>query len=473
MVMKVTGVNNIAFRSTQMSTPDSFMPVNRPDKQVKELNSVTPDYGVVVPVNYKNTAVNKLDNGLEVYSYKMSNGYKVTIVPMKNSPTVVKSYVNVGSMNENANIKGISHFLEHMAFNGTNGENGHIELKQGDSFKKIDKLGGWANASTNYAITDYVNSTPLLEDKDLETQIKVIAAMAEDLKLSEDMIKKEKGPVSSEINMILDDSQTVAMDQTVRTLFNVKNPADELVGGSVSHIQNLTRDDVVNYYNTYYTPDNTNIVITGDVDPEETMKLVSKNFTSKKVSKGNKFEEKLTPLEKTVRKDFISDKANSAQIVIGFAGPQNNDTKGKILYELATEYLTSHDSGLIANLKKQNSLPGFGSERISTNPNAPRIAFITISSGKDNCEKVLKTTLNTLGQNKNITDEVLNRLKQRIKQNNEDFMEHSVSVNDCIGYSVLDNDLKYFTEYNKILDSVTKEDLNDALKKYFNVNKAV
>ena len=49
------------------------------------------------------------------------------------------------------------------------------------------------------------------------------AAMAEDLKLSEDMIAKEKGPVSSEINMILDDPQTIAMDQTVRTLFNVKN----------------------------------------------------------------------------------------------------------------------------------------------------------------------------------------------------------------------------------------------------------
>ena len=247
MVMKVLGVNNIGFRSTQISTPDGFMPISKNEKQVKELSLVTPDYGVVVPTGYKKVAVNKLDNGLEVYSYKMANGYKVTIVPMKGSPAVVKSYVNVGSMNETANIKGISHFLEHMAFNGTNGENGHIKLKQGDSFKQIDRLGGWANASTNYAITDYVNSTPLLEEKDLETQIKVIAAMAEDLKLSEDMIKKEKGPVSSEINMILDDAQTVAMDQTVRTLFNVKNPADELVGGSVAHIQNLTREDVVNY----------------------------------------------------------------------------------------------------------------------------------------------------------------------------------------------------------------------------------
>ena len=472
MVMKVSGVNNIVFRSAQVSTPDSFTPVNKSDKQIRELNSVTPDYGIVVPVNYKNTGVSRLENGLEVYSYKMANGYKVTIVPMKGSPAVVKSYVNVGSMNESANIKGISHFLEHMAFNGTNGENGHIELKQGDSFKKIDKIGGWANASTNYAITDYVNSSPLLEEKDLETQIKVIAAMAEDLKLSEDMIKKEKGPVSSEINMILDNPQTIAMDQTVRTLFNVKNPADELVGGSVSHIQNLTRDDVVNYYDKYYTPDNTNIVITGDVNPEEVMKLVSKNFTSKKVSKGNRFEEKISPINKTIRKDFVSDKTNSAEIVIGFAGPQNNDIRGKILHELAAVYLNSHEAGMVSKLRKKNAFPLIADEKISTNPNSPRLGFITLTPGEENCEASLKIIFESLSQNKKITPETTERLKQRLKQQNEDILEHSTSVNDIVGYSMLDDGLEYLTNYNKILDTITPEELSDAVKQYFDINKA-
>jgi zinc protease len=154
--------------------------------------------------------------------------------------------------------------------------------------------------------------------------------------------------------MILDNPQTVAMDQTVRTLFNVKNPADELVGGSVAHIQNLTRDDVVNYYNKYYTPDNTNIVITGDVNPDEAMKLVAKNFNSHKVPKGQRFEEKLRPLDTTVRKDFKSDKTTSAEMVIGFAGPQNKDTRGKVLFDLAATYLNSHEAGLIPKLKKYN-----------------------------------------------------------------------------------------------------------------------
>ena len=470
--MKVFGVNNIIFSSLQggKMTSDTAVP-QKTQREIKELNYVTPDFGVNVPVNYRKTSVNRLDNGLELHSYKMSNGYKVTIVPMKNSPAVVKSYVNVGAMNETGDIKGISHFLEHMAFNGTNGENGHLELKQGDSFKKIDKLGGSANASTNFAITDYVNITPLLDDEDLETQIKVIAAMTEDLKLSEDMIAKEKGPVSSEINMILDNPQTIAMDQTVRTMFNIKNPADELVGGSVAHIQNLTREDVVNYYNKYYTPDNTNIVITGDINPDEAMKLVAKNFNSHKVSKGERFEEKLIPIQKTVRKDFKSDKTSSAEMVIGFAGPKNNDTRGKILFELATAYINSYEAGLIPKLKKYNSYPVINSEKVSTKPNDPRFIFMTMTPADYNAEKVLKTVFDNLSSKKHITKETTERLKHRLKQENDIILEHSLSVNDNVGYSVLDNDIEYITHYNKILDSITTEELENAVKEYYDVSK--
>jgi len=412
MVMKISSVNNVVFRSASVSTPDDLASNKTSKKQINELNKVTPDYSVITPVSYKNNGIFKLDNGLKIYSYKMANGYKVNIAPMKNSPAIVKTYVNVGSMNETHDIKGISHFLEHMAFNGTNGENGHIELKQGDSFKKIDRLGGWANASTNYALTDYVNSSPLLEDKDLETQIQVLASMTEDLKLSEDMIKKEKGPVSSEINMIMDNPQTVCMDQTVRTLFNIQNPADELVGGSVDHIQNLTRKNVVDYYNKYYTPENINIVVTGDVNPDEVIKIISKNFTSKKVFKGNRYEEKMTPITSTVRKDFKSNKTASAQICIGFIGPQNNDSKGKVLNDLAGLYITSHGFGMNSKLKRNNVYPLLSSEKISTNPKAPMLNYMVMSCSDASCEKSLQTVFDKLKNNKPISKEMLEHAKQ-------------------------------------------------------------
>ena len=391
---------------------------------------------------------------------------------MEGSPAVVKNYVNVGSMNETANIKGISHFLEHMAFNGTNGENGHIKLETGDSFKKIDELGGWANASTNYAITDYVNSTPLLNKGDLEKQIQVIAAMTEDLKLAENMIEKEKAPVCSEINMILDNPQTIAMDQTVRTLFNIKNPADEMVGGSVNTIRTLTREDVKSYYDKYYTPDNMNLVITGEVNPDEAIKLVSKNFNSGKISKGRKFEEKLIPIKNSIRKDFISNKAVSTDVVIGFTGPSNSDIKEKVAFDIAKAYITSQECKLTDNLRQYNTFPYINSEKISTNPNANRLVYIAFNTSENQSEKALKSTYEALANIKPISEEKSNIIKQCIKKYREDSLEYSSLVNDKIGQAVSDGNIEYFTDYEKILDSLTTDDINSAVKKYFNLNKA-
>lgn len=470
MVMKVDNIHSVLFKGGINSVKPAQTDNTRP--QIMELSNVTPDFGVTVPQKYTKLGVKKLNNGLEVHMYKLANGHKVSIIPMEGSPAVVKNYVNVGSMNETANIKGISHFLEHMAFNGTNGENGHIKLEAGDSFKKIDELGGWANASTNYAITDYVNSTPLLDKKDLEQQIKIIAAMSEDLKLSTDMIEKEKHPVSSEINMILDDPQTIALDQTVRTLFKIKNPADEMVGGSVKTIKNLTRKDLIDYYNKYYTPDNMNLVITGDVNPDEAINITAKSFNSRKISQGAKFEEKLSPIQKTERKDFVSDKAKSTEVILGFAGPKNNDIREKVIYDIAQTYLNSYSSGLTQNLKQYNAYPYIDSEKISTNPNAARMVYLAASVSEDNSEKLLKTIFDTISSVKAPDRAVLDEIKQRILKAKEETFEYSSEVNDIIGKAMLNNSLEYITDYEQILNSITPEEVHRGVKQYFDLNKA-
>ncbi len=481
MVIKVLGLNNVFYGSSVSNTANVSIPNNQTFKGSEIQNHTVSNFVQVntqstiikpkIAQKYKKMGTDKLSNGIELHSYKLSNGYKVTVVPIEGSPAVVKTYVNVGSMNETPDIKGISHFLEHMAFNGTNGENGHIKLETGDSFKKIDEIGGWANATTNYAITDYVNSSPLLNKGDIEQQIKVLAAMAEDLKLSDDMIAKEKGPVSSEINMILDNPKTIAMDQTVRTLFNVSSPADELVGGSVKHIQNLTRKNVVDYYNKYYTPNNTNIVITGDVNPDEVINLVAKNFTSTKTSVGKKYEEKLIPIQNTIRKDYISDKATSAEIMLGFAGPKNCDSKEKILYSIAVNYLCSNSSNINKSLNELNAHMSINSDKISTNPNSPRLSVIEIDSSEENSEKVLYKLYECINNLKPITGKELNRIKDSLLESKEKMFEYSDSVNDAVGHAVLDGDLGYVTKYNEILSDITIDDVNKAIAKYFDLNK--
>lgn len=468
--MKVGNINPIMFKANQA--------VTKPDKdtiqytQIKELNTLTPDYAVQVPQKYQSLGIIELSNGLNAHSFKLANGYRVTVVPMEGSPATVKNYVNVGSMNETDDIKGISHFLEHMAFNGTIGNDGYIKLETGDSFKKIDKLGGWTNASTNYALTDYVNSTPMLEEKDLEEQIKIIAGMTEDLALTPQMIEKEKGPVCSEINMILDNPQTILMDQTVRTLFNIKSSADELVGGSTKHIKNLTREKVKEYYDKYYTPDNMNLVITGDVDPQQVIELVSKNFHSTKVRNKTFYETNISPIHKTIRKDFITDKATSTNIMIGFAGPKNNDTKETIIFDIIREHLSSTNVGLNRELKAVNASGGIGMEKISTNPNNPNMIFYAANSSEENSEKTLKMIFDKFSTLKSPAKDDLEIIKNRLLQRHKTSLEYSSNVNDMIGNSIINGNFESLANYEEIIKSITREDVNNFIKKHFNLGKA-
>ncbi len=470
MVINVGKIYPVRFKSVQ--------PFSRPiysdndEIKITELNKTTPYIGMKTPQPYSKLGVTKLENGLEVHSYKLANGHRVTVIPMEDSPVIVKNYVNVGSMNETDDIKGISHFLEHMAFNGTNGSDGYIKLNRGDSFKMIDRLGGWTNASTNYSLTDYVNSTPMLDDKDLEKQVQVIAAMSEDLQLSSDMIEKEKFPVCSEIDMILDSPETIALDQTVRSLFNIKSSADELVGGSVEHIKNLDRQKVLDYYNKYYTPDNMHLVVTGKVNPDEVMQIVSKNFHSKKVPNGKRYDEKLYPIEKNVRKDFITDKATSTNIVIGFPGHKTNDVKSEVISDIVLKYVRSADCGLSDELKKLGAFSFIGNEKISTNPNNPTLTYYEADCTDSVSEKVLKLIFDKFS-NLKITDEkVLDNIKEYLKMNYNDSLEYSEFLNTCVGKSAFDGNFDFLSNYNSILEEITLDDVNNYIKTYMNIEKS-
>ena len=470
MTLEVSNVNPIVYK--QNKTPLKNNMAVTDVAQINDLKNVTVDFNVKKPSNYTLLSTDTLKNGLVIHTYKLSNGHKVTIVPMENSPTTVKNYVNVGSMNETDNIKGISHFLEHMAFNGTNGSENYLKLNQGDSFNKIDELGGWTNASTNYALTDYVNSTPMLDDKDLEQQIKVISAMTEDLSLLANMVEKEKYPVCSEIDMILDDANTIAIDQTVRTLFNIKSSADELVGGSIEHIQNLTRKDVADYYNKYYTPDNMHLVITGNIDPQSTIELVAKHFHSNKTTNGKKYEEKLNAITKTKRKDFIFPKIKSTHAAMGFTGPATSNIKDFAISDIVMHYITSTGSGISSELKNIDANLTIGHEKISTNPYAPTLLFFQTISSDENSETALKILHDKLESLKIKDEKTLNSIKKTLINNYYDLMENSLYINSMLGQSEFDKNINLIINYEEIINSITLDDVNNYINKYLNTEKA-
>ena len=82
MVMKVVNINNVFFKGKEnKSTPSGKITPN--SNSIRELSNVTPDFKVNLPTPYKKLGVTQLDNGLAIHSYKLANGYKVSVVPME------------------------------------------------------------------------------------------------------------------------------------------------------------------------------------------------------------------------------------------------------------------------------------------------------------------------------------------------------------------------------------------------------
>ena len=117
--IETSQVNNVTNNKTESNDKE-----NKTVTQQQELQQVTPDFNVKVPVGYTKTGVEKLSNGQEIHCYKLNNGQKVMIAPKESAMTTLNTYVNTGSMNEKDDERGISHFCEHMAFNGTKGSRG-------------------------------------------------------------------------------------------------------------------------------------------------------------------------------------------------------------------------------------------------------------------------------------------------------------------------------------------------------------
>ena len=136
--------------------------------QIEQVADVRPDFAVKTPMTYTKTGEMNLPYDTKAYCYKLANGQRVIIVPQEGE-TVLRTYVNTGSMNEPDKIRGISHYIEHNLFNGSEG------LEQGDFFKKVDKMGASTNASTGFAETNYFISSNLLNENDLENKIKLHA----------------------------------------------------------------------------------------------------------------------------------------------------------------------------------------------------------------------------------------------------------------------------------------------------------
>lgn len=400
--------------------------------------------------------------------FKLANGQRVIIAP-KQGPTVVKTAYNVGSINETDDIRGISHFIEHSLFNGSK------DLAPREYDEQVSVLGGTTNANTSYATTNYFLSLQLLNDNSLEEAIRLNALQTQFPTFPEEQIQKEKEPVKSEIDMYKDMPFDVTHSQVIKDLFNIDTKSTNAIIGTKENINALTREKLLDYYNTWYTPDNAVTVITGDVNVDETMALVSKyyNKPNNYANVNKRYSEPIKYNDSPKRKDIIQPNASSAHISMGFAIPEGTTKYDADKLEVLTELISSPTSRLSKAFDKIGASFCFQDEKIQNKPDGARAKVIEIDTNEGNIETALQTIykeLTYIANNPPSYDELENIKKQMITSINSS-SESSMMLNNILSDMALENNYNYWNDKIANIQRMTPAEISDAARKFLDLNK--
>ncbi len=206
----------------------------------------------------------------EITAYTMANGLRIVVWPDHDIPNVVMyNFVRAGGRNEYPGITGLSHFFEHMMFNGTS------KHAPGEFDRIMEAAGGANNAYTSNDLTVYQDWFPRSA---LKTIFELEADRLQNLAIDPDVVESERNVVYSERRLRIDnDNQGRLYEQMLANAF-VAHPYQFPVIGWPSDIENWTQDDLESYFRTYYAPNNCTMIFTGAVSPEEIFLLAEQYF---------------------------------------------------------------------------------------------------------------------------------------------------------------------------------------------------
>ncbi|MFT7235667.1 MAG: zinc protease [Methylophagaceae bacterium] len=205
-----------------------------------------------------------------VMEYRFDNGLKLIVKPDHRAPVVVTQvWYKVGSSYEYNGITGISHQLEHMMFKGT--EN----LGPNEFSKIIAANGGRENAFTGRDYTAYFQT---MEADRVEVSFRLEAERMRNLVIDEAELLKEREVVAEERRMRTDDNPVAMTREAFNATAFVNSPYHHPVVGWMSDINHYEADDLRDWYQKWYAPNNATIVVVGDVEPEEIHQLAKKYF---------------------------------------------------------------------------------------------------------------------------------------------------------------------------------------------------
>ena len=208
----------------------------------------------------------QLDNGMTYYVLK--NAYPENRISLRLA-------VKVGSIAETESERGVAHLIEHMCFNGTEHFEKNSLIQYAESIGM--DFGAEVNAYTSFEETVYQLEIPADNPEFLETALLIFHDWACAVTFDQEELDKERGVVTEEWRGRLGLNGRM-VDAVLPFELKDSPYVDRLPIGSMDVIQNITRDEVVAFYEKWYQPQNMAVVIAGDIDPKKVEGLIKQNM---------------------------------------------------------------------------------------------------------------------------------------------------------------------------------------------------
>ena len=420
----------------------------------------------------------------EIEIYERENGHKIVLAHKEGDMVNVSSWVKTGSINENDKNNGISHFLEHLMFKGTH------KHKAGEFDKILEAKGAIVNAATWKDYTFYYVTLPKGEsDENFNTAIELHADMMTDPVIPDYEMgapfdvndknvtdKRERHVVIEEIRMRKDQPWTKVYNATNHAMYT-SHPYKRDVIGTPEIISQIPQQEIMDYYRTFYSPKNVTTIVVGDFDSEKVLNKVVNEFN---------WGERPEPPVRNIQPDkpvseqvYVENEAdiNSSFMMFGFLGAPARDLKNTIALEMLAIILGEGSSSRLFQNLVENS-----DEHIFNIIDAENYTFrdgcnffVQANFNPEYKEKAIELVKNELEKVKSgITERELNKAKKKVKSRFACEVETVSDIGESIGYYMtVCDDLALAEDYIPTCENITAEDLQNAAKKYLDLNHAV
>lgn len=417
------------------------------------------------------TLPSKLKSFDNFESFELKNGLTVYVMEDKNIPVVVHSvFYKVGGIDEPSNKTGIAHLLEHLMFKGTKKYSGEEFLKT------IKTSGGSFNAFTSYDYTGYYEIIP-------KNVLPKIMAMEADrmtnLSITKEMVENEKKIVKEEKLLRIDSNVNSKFFQDYRSVFFKSSPYSRPVIGWTNDFETINLKDVLDFYKTYYSPQNAVVLIAGNINLQEVKALASKYYTS--VPAINKEIYRIRPLEEKLinSNDYIHINKELKQpimvrsyLVDSLNTATEEDSKKQTLnYEILAHMLSTKSGRFYKHLVNETKLAV--SVSVSYNPFARGNSMFSIVIVPNHnvklsaIDKELDILIENIKQEKIGEQEIatqVNKLHNEFIYLKDNPQEYLFFMADLI---VNEIDIKQIRMYQNISVHTNKDSLNKAFKDIF------